>query len=359
MANWEKLYNLTDNSGKKLGEQLTYKGNPLTSEQFRKGYFTGTANVNACFIKINEKREEISDTTTVWHKVLERDLTAFFKAYACDLPWAVGNSYCAGSAGQGFSKSDIEPLIGYYKSDKETDGDFRIVNATSYDDRDAIFKLGVVSYNFSQINGVLENPKINGQNLIFDLSIDITSPTIQNALNRLFPDKDFSRFKPQIVFSGNRQSFSYDIVGHTGTAIKTEEKNVDKKKSKTTKTDNKKTDTKVEKPYKPHVTTLQSKTTDYNDVGDGIFRKDYPFEVGDRNRLIGDINEKIYDSRRKDVYTQELLVDLKNIGAFGEDNYENVINKDVYDYVMKLMTPKDVIKESVKKVLKEYINSKK
>jgi len=305
------------------------------------------------------------NTSKEWKKSIV-DKNEFYKTFACDLKWAKDSSYCGSipptPTPTPVDDGELKKLIGVYESDKTSDGKFRIFDATSTSAPDSKIQLGIMSYTYSYVSGLLTDSQKSGDELILKLSIDASSITKNSASSSLLPNLDLSTlstYKTTITFSKDRQSFTYDMFGYKRTATKTTEKVTVINKTNVKKTDDKKTDAKVEKPYKPHVTTLKSKTTDYNDVGDGIFRKDYPFEVGNRNRLIGDINEKIYDSRRKDVYTQELLVDLKNIGAFGEDNYENVINKDVYDYVMNIMTPKDVIKESVKKVLKEYINRKK
>jgi hypothetical protein len=348
-ANRDQLYN-----------DIKSKNPSYTKDEFNKNFNTKIQFDD--YVNFLIKKKKTSADGSIWKKITAVTKEDYYKTYGCDFSWASGLSYCDVTPPTPTPDNDelkklSGELIGVYKSDQTSDGKFKIFDATSKTEANSKFVLGIKSYNFSYITGILTDPQKNGDELILKLSIDTSQSSVLNSITSYFSTTNLTNIK--ITFSKDRESFKYDIFGHNGTATKTTEKPIVTNKTDTIKTDDKKTDSKVEKPYKPHVTTLQSKTTDYNDVGNGIFNKDYPFKVGDRNKLIGDINEKIYDSRRKDVYTQELLIDLKNIGAFGEDNYENLITQDVYKYVMSLMTPKDVIKESVKKVLKEYINKKK
>ena len=168
--------------------------------------------------------------------------------------------------------------------------------------------------------------------------------------------------KPTITFSEDRQSFSYDILDHKGTAIKIKEKKVEKKKTDDKKTDNNKPNGKVEKPYKPHQTTLYDNEINYDKIEDDELKKlkncgniDFPFELYCQNKIIGDLNEKLFKSRRNDMYTELLQNYLTSLTLFGQDNLGKLLTRNVWNQAMKMRT----IKESVKKVLKEYINKKK
>ena len=299
-----------------------------------------------------------------------RDKVTFVKTYACfDFDWTTKSTtkYCLGATpsntntNTNLDETELKPLMGMYKSDQTTDGEFRIFDATSNENISSPFKLGIMSYTYSYISGVLTEPSKSGNKLILKISIDTSSSTTISALSSFLPNVDLSTLstiKPTITFSEDRQSFTYDIFNHKGTATKTEEKKVEKKKTDDNKTDttNKSDD---EKPYKPNQTTIHSTTTDYNKIDEpNLIVKNcssFPFEVGCSNYLIGDLNEKFFGKRRKDTYTKLLQNHLDNMAYFSVDNEEKMITKEIWDQIMN----KSIIKESVKKVLKEYINKKK
>ena len=83
---------------------------------------------------------------------------------------------------------------------------------------------------------------------------------------------------------------------------------------------------------------------------------DFPFALGCINSKIGDLNAKLFmGNRYNDVYNEELYNIFDNTGAFNSTNPNKELTQKIWDYYMKSRT----IKESVKKVLKEYINKKK
>jgi hypothetical protein len=85
----------------------------------------------------------------------------------------------------------------------------------------------------------------------------------------------------------------------------------------------------------------------------------FPFELGCTNSLIGDLNKKFFGKRRKDTYTKLLQNHLDNRAYFSIDNEEKMITKQIWDQIMGSSEKSKIVKETVKKVLKEYINKKK
>jgi hypothetical protein len=85
---------------------------------------------------------------------------------------------------------------------------------------------------------------------------------------------------------------------------------------------------------------------------------DFPFSLGCSNKLIGDLNASLFNGdRRNDVYNDGLQNLLDNSGSFGV-NSNMEITKEIYDDVMNRLRKNNIIKETVKKVLKEYIINK-
>jgi hypothetical protein len=345
--------------------------NTLT-DQPSTGDGKGNTKYNNLFLIINFKKVLGSKETIIdyyfkpnatgyadWMKVLKTK-KEFYKAFACDLPWAQSINFCKGDSGNDVPVTDevtLKLLMGNYVSDNPEDGEFKVFELPSNNPNEPL-KLGISSYNFEYLTGVLENPIKKNSKIILTLSFDTSSITSISSFSKLFPNVDLSGLKPQIIFNEDGKSFTYDILNHKGTATKTEEQNIEDKKTDTKKTDdNKKSSEK--KPYKPHQTTLYNKETDYDKIEDDdlIVKScdDFPFGLGCKNKLIGDLNEKLFGSRRNETYSKLLENYLTSLTLFSQDNLDKLITKNVWDKAMTMGT----IKESVRKVLKEYINGKK
>lgn len=292
-----------------------------------------------------------------------RDKETFVRAYACnDFNWTNGHKFCVNSQDSrsitNLDKDTLDSLVGVYESNNKDDGKFEIFLKKDYSNVNDVPKLGIMSYYFSHLKGILENPTKKDNNLILDLSLDTSSSSSLDTLSSLLPKVDLSKFKSKITFSEDGKSFTYDLLGHKGTATKIEKKEV--KKTDDKKDVEKKVDT--EKPYKPHQTTLYSDEIDYDIINEPNLDikncNDFPFGLGCTNNIIGDINEKVFGKRRKNVYTKLLQNHLDNMGYFSIDNEENLITKEISDKILKPLDKSKIIKESVKKVLKEYINKK-
>ena len=330
-----------------------------TKEDFNKNFKTKLLFDD--FVNFLIKKKRTSKDGTIWKKIDPTNVEQYYKTYGCDFKWAEGNSYCTESTPTPTTVDDneLKKLIGIYESDQTSDGKFRIFDATSTSVPDSKIQLGIMSYTYSYVSGLLTDSQKSENKLILKISIDTSSSTAISALSSFLPDVDLSTLstiKPTITFSEDRQSFTYDILGHKGTAIKTEEKKVEKKKTDDKKTDNNKPNGKVEKPYKPHQTTLYDNEINYDKIEDDELKKlkncgsiDFPFELYCQNKIIGDLNEKLFRSRRNDMYTELLQNYLTSLTLFGQDNLGKLLTRNVWNQAMKMRT----IKESVKKVLKE------
>lgn len=83
---------------------------------------------------------------------------------------------------------------------------------------------------------------------------------------------------------------------------------------------------------------------------------DFPFELGCVNPKIGDFNAATFRGNRfNDAYTTTVQTFLDGHRWFTKDNPNKKLTLDIWNEFMN----KRVIKESIKKVLKEYINKKK
>lgn len=83
---------------------------------------------------------------------------------------------------------------------------------------------------------------------------------------------------------------------------------------------------------------------------------DFPFQLGCINPKIGDFNAAIFDGNRfNDAYTKTVQTYLDRNRWFTKENPNKEMTLDIWNEFMN----KRVIKESMKKVLKEYVNKKK
>jgi len=179
-----------------------------------------------------------------------------------------------------------------------------------------------------------------------------------------------------VTFAGNKQSFNFNLVIFKVKYKKRADKTlpVTNKKTDSKKTDTKKTDTDNDSSSKNsnsgqvkvvknifHFPDVKDHLPGYVSPEDNIVDcKDFPFQLGCVNDIIGDINEKFFGRghRRANVFTKELLRALVSSALIDTDDKDPKITQEIYDIILQ-NSKKNVIKESVKKVLKEYINKKK
>ena len=224
MANFEQnrrvLYNEIPKDYKKLN------GVVLTLDQFNKIWYKdekifSEGEVNL-FKYLNENVDNMFVKKSSVRPALKSKRT-FYRTFACDLEWAKKYTFCSESNDIKIDESILKSLIGNYVSDVKTDGEFKIFEDFSYDDPNQPFKLGISSYYLSYVSGTLDNPRMEGQNIVFDISIDTSREDISNKVKSLFPNLDLTGFKPTISFNKDGKSFNYDILNHKGVATKVED----------------------------------------------------------------------------------------------------------------------------------------
>jgi hypothetical protein len=273
----------------------------------------------------------------------QNDPTNMFIFYACDLDWAKDIGYCNGG-----NSSTLQDYTGFYKIEgnehvsgavinyDETKPD--ILDVTFPDLADANFGNSAIFQKYSKI----ELRKVN------DLKFDIYSQDKQIKFS-------------EVIFNANKKEFTFKIAQvFTGKGVKVEESTPT---SDTDTTVDKKKDTTlpVEKK-KDEIPVVRTNTLRFNNEKKTYVATkkcdDFPFTLGCSNKLIGDLNAALFNGdRMNDVYNDELQNDLDNSGNFGiNSNME--ITKKIYGDVMDRLRKRGVIKEMVKKVLKEYIIKK-
>jgi hypothetical protein len=92
----------------------------------------------------------------------------------------------------------------------------------------------------------------------------------------------------------------------------------------------------------------------------------YPWTYGCKNTKIGQMNLSLFGDRYGDIFGDELMNALESYGYFGGSNEKKgEISKTIYDKVtvrdaqqQNESANKKVVKETVKKVLKERLNKK-
>ena len=268
------------------------------------------------------------------------DPTNMFIFYACDLDWAKDIGYCNGG-----NNSTLQDYTGFYKIEgnehvsgavinyDETKPD--ILDVTFPDLADANFGDSAIFQKYSKI----ELKKVNNQK--FNIQLQGGAPI------------KFS----EVIFNVNKKEFTFKIAQvFTGKGVKVEEPT---STPDTDTTIEKKKDTTVPiEKKKDEIPVVRTNTLRFNnDKKTYVATKncdDFPFTLGCSNKLIGDLNASIFNGNRmNDVYSDELQNTLDNGGNFWK-NPNMEITKDLWT---KLMNRK-IIKESIKKVLKEYIIKK-
>jgi hypothetical protein len=280
-----------------------------------------------------------------------KDKVTFVKTYACfDFDWTTKSTtkYCLGATPSNTNTdtttTNLEDYTGFYKIEgnehvsgavinyDETKPD--ILDVTFPDLADANFGDSAIFQKYSKI----ELRKVN------DLKFDIYSQDKQIKFS-------------EVIFNANKKEFTFKIAQvFTGKGVKVEEPTPT---SDTDTTIEKKKDTTVPvEKKKDEIPVVRTNTLRFNnDKKTYVATKkcdDFPFTLGCSNKLIGDLNASLFNGDRKnDVYSDELQNDLENVGQF-YNNPNKEITKDIWTKFMN----RRIIKETVKKVLKEYIIKK-
>lgn len=288
-----------------------------------------------------------------------KDKVTFVKTYACfDFDWT--------------TKSTTKYCLGATPSNTNTD-----TTTTNLEDYDGAYKIdGIKYFDSANINYNKDNP--NSLEIKFFENVDNTldlngvEKTIWDNIQKYSGielkwvdiNKKFEMYlgNTQIdgnfVFNPDKNGFKFSI----NLGLKKLEGTGVRKSSSTPIPDTtieKKKDTTVPvEKKKDEIPVVRTNTLRFNnDKKTYVATKkcdDFPFTLGCSNKLIGDLNASLFNGDRKnDVYSDELQNDLDNTGNF----YKNPNMEITKDLWTKLMNRK-IIKESVKKVLKEYIIKK-
>lgn len=293
-----------------------------------------------------------------WSQIVANNIGTFYKTYACDMPWAVNSNYCVGSTPTPSPITNVGDYVGTFQ-DVNTATMFSITTNNN--------KLFVDVMDVKKEYPNIELVPSNGKNT-FEVTLpQISDSTIINTLT--------SSVKGKIVFSDDFKTLTYSfgsILSGTAKKIESNKVNVNTNKTNTNNTSsdssNKKTDKKVksddDQKYKLYQNVINFGPDKPFKVDTIPTRQctDFPFTFGCKNPLIGDINQVIFNNRLSDVYDKHLDQDLNNNDFFKQpDEKQGEISKHIYDQIMSLKEnklKKKIIKETVKKVLKEYIIGK-
>jgi len=305
--------------------------------------------VKEIYGKFNSQNQKTLQSLVPKVNLQQDDPTNMFIFYACDLDWAKDIGYCGGTS---------------------------IKNPTDYE--------GIYDTNQKAVPLVILEPNSDG------VSLDATFPQLEDdpiykkyaKVNLVHTtNENFDVYlndqkirSSSVTFAEDKQSFNFNFVIYRGIAKKRPDKTlpVDNKKTDSKKTDSTNTtNNSSSKNSNSGQVKVVKNIFNFPDVKDNqpgyvsteeniVDCKDFPFQLGCVNDIIGDINEKFFGRghRRANVFTKELLRALVSSALIDTDDKDPKITQDIYDIILK-NSKKNVIKESVKKVLKEYINKKK
>lgn len=322
------------------------KGNPdYERKSFDLNFSTQKAFESFVATILKNKKEK---PKTHWDLIKVKDLASFYRTFACDLEWAKKNTYC-GSIQDDVNTAGfvgIQTYEGTYTTSVPAIKKVRVYKGKDENDEESLYLSSIYLEKIPQLKNYI---------------ISKLTPNKNNPLIFSISNKSGEELVDAITFSSNKFVFKYSILGKSFeiTATKEDPKVSDEVTPPTpvkTKTDN----TIVKKDKDDEIPVVRSKPlyfdTDKKDDTPSKDCGDFPFTLGCINSKIGDLNAKLFRGDRKNnKYIKRLQNLLNNSANFNSSNPNMEITKDLWDELMN----KQVIKESVKKVLKEYINKKK
>ena len=279
-------------------------------------------------------------------------IKTFYNAFACnDFAWAA-NSYCINSEDSvDHQTSDLNPYCGFFTI--ENNNFLKTANIRLNNDGvSLILSLSDLSSSTNSIYkkyGKLILKHVGGG--VFDIYLDDTK--LDDVNNK-------------ITFKDQNKKFDFKLISIiTGTAVR-KDLNTPTPTPTTTSTSTSSTTPTSNNNDNPPVvinkTTIDLSSLDDDGKNQGSVqpkpKENFPFKLYDQNDLIGDINKIFFGDRLGNTFNESLLFKLRTKGIIAMDDKDPTIDPDLYKKIIKVYTG-DVIKESVKKVLKEYINSKK
>jgi hypothetical protein len=269
-------------------------------------------------------------------------IKTFYDAFACnDFAWAA-NSYCMNSEDSvDHQTADLNPYCGFFTIENNN-----------------FLKTANIRINNDGVSLVLSLSDL-ANNKIYDKYAKLILKHVGGGVFDVYlDDTKLDDVNNKITFNNDKSKFTFKLLSLiNGTAVR---------KDLNTPTPTPTTTTTTTTPIKPNDdNNYRPITYDLSNIPDDEYEDDvqgnetdkYPFKLKDINDDIGDINMFYFGRRKGNMFTPALLKKLKIDGLIKDEN-NPVITPEMYDKIVKLFK-KDVIKESVKKVLKEYINKKK
>ena len=312
-------------------------GNDVRMKEKKKQFFKEK-------IRPNQKIKPFS----AWSQ-LPTTLENFYKNYACDLSWATSISFCV-----------VTPPTPTPGTEDDYTGNFQ--------DTKANYVFSIIEKNE---NGT-KSLNLNIYGLPSGYNNLLLKPTATKGTFEISIPSSISIVgTPTIKYDTDLKGFTYDLILYKGTAKKIDGKpNNSNKPDESSKSNTNTTDTSTSNSDKEKQQKLYQNILKYDsdkkfesDIKNPIPCDDFPFKIGCQNKLIGDMNQVLFNDRLDDVFDKShLYKNLDNHGAFdapGEKDGE--ISKNIYNQIMSLnenLRRKKVIKETVKKVLKERILKK-
>ena len=279
---------------------------------------------------------------------LPKTLEDFYKNYACDLSWAISLSYCV-----------VTPPTPTSTTNDDYTGNFQDTKANYVFSITKKTENGVESLNLNIYGLPSGYDNLSLKPMATKGTFEISLPTSMSIIGT-----------PTIKYDTDLSGFTYDLIIYKGTAkkvvgkttnpIKPSKPNTGKDTTGTSTSDS--NTVKQQKLYQNILQYGPDKKFE-SDIKNPIPCNDFPFKIGCQNKLIGDMNQVLFDDRLDDVFDKShLYKNLDNHGAFdGPGEKDGEISKNIYNQIMSLkenLRRKTIIKESVKKVLKDYIIKK-
>ena len=367
-TNRRSLYKLIKNEfvSAKTNKVLTYdewfnllfKDANTLSDQSSTGDGKGNTKYNNLYSIINFKKILDGDETiiehyfpssaensTIWRKRLTTK-KEFYKTFACDLDWAKSLNFCGD-----VNNVNSDSYVGEYAN--KLIKKLRVYTSKDENDMDALYLSSIYLDQIPRLSTLIGDDRT----LILSPTDEGGTFTISNSQGILIPNVNVVFTADSFTINLKIANISTEILkankitskdDEDTTSTKDNEKKTDTVTNTTTKTDDKKSDIPIVKSKPLYFNKDKKDTLPTKDCSD------FPFTLGCVNSKIGDLSAKFFSGdRSNDTYDKELQKFLDNMGYFPSSTKE--ITQDLW---VKLMN-KSIIKESIKKVLKEYINKKK
>jgi len=333
---------------------VSNKFEKYNEDQFRRGFFSDEISAKKLYNTLNTNKKNDSKWNII-PTITSLDL--FLKTYVCNddqITWKSNCSACI-QLNPPNTTVKLEDYTGLFKSNVAKDGLFLI----SIDNDGTTESLVIKSYQLPIEFGEATLISTNQKNLF-----TLGSPKITEYVNKLPLLTDVAKnsilTKLTVKFADDLNSFDYDVYITKGTATRSGEKikNVEKNKNDNT-DDQKKPEKKFEPDYKKSVLKFDN-NKNYTDNTPSKDCNSFPFTLGCVNTKIGDLNAVLFNGDRMgDKFNETLENSLDNTGWINKyKNPNSEITQELWDKLMKQMRMNEVVKNTVKKVLKEYIIKK-